>query len=759
MNSYAEDEQGRLFVADGQSDVLVWDGLTAQMERAGLDAPTTGVTIAGSGTGAIAGSYNAFLRFVNRYNDYSNLSPIQDFTTIEAAGGGITGVTNTTPITYTTDAAHGLGTGDFVNVTGVGGNDSANTSGFVTVLSSTSFSIDGSATTADYNGGGTWSSGVFSVDYSDLETTTDTRVVRRQILRNTDGQANVYYVDIDTDDLSSTVLHSTNTDEQLSAQEPQPVTDLIISSGDIVQINPANVNTPPPNHKPFIARYQSRMWYAGSDSYDRGCIEVAENATTVTGIGTGWTTALEGRYLFVPGAVKSYQITAVVDTQTLTLGNPWLGSDDKFLPYSIRTSDAEGELVYYSEAGKPASVPATNAFFIPYDSDLTTGLMDLGSFLYVLKRHSMRKITVQNDPATDGAQYLAASRGCVNNRCWVKVDDMAYLLDTQGIYAFPSQDTDQSMPIQDIFRPDTEGTKINWAASRWFHAVHFPSQQCIYWFVALEGSFLPRHALVFNYRLKRWSIDKMPCAIGASALGNRDGIQQVYLSGEFRQTWLMWSSVLDLVDNLAGTVRGQATSASLFSLTDVNGAFADDVINSVLFIVDGKGKGQARRIVDKTATTLTVKGCWLERPDSSSVYQVGAIPWNFRSGWFRLTPNDKNMDRRIELVYKIQKKAATMDVRFFQNFQDFAEIQWANDKRDGVTSIKGKSDFVFDLTYKDKKGYGGVAQKIMSGNKELYETGLRFSQFELGGTPNQDSPAVYQIVLDGYLSRNDGGQG
>jgi len=71
---------------------------------------------------------------------------VPDKTTVTAATG--------TPIQITTSAAHGLTTGQPIIITGVGGNTNANGSWLVTVISSTKFSLVGSASNAAYTGGG-----------------------------------------------------------------------------------------------------------------------------------------------------------------------------------------------------------------------------------------------------------------------------------------------------------------------------------------------------------------------------------------------------------------------------------------------------------------------------------------------------------------------------------------------------------------------------------------------------------------------------
>lgn len=82
---------------------------------------------------------------------------------LEYYGLAVTGATNATPIVITT-ATHGLTTGDEVTITGVGGNDAANNTAYipayhVTVLSTTTFSLQDPATGDDISGDGNWTSG------------------------------------------------------------------------------------------------------------------------------------------------------------------------------------------------------------------------------------------------------------------------------------------------------------------------------------------------------------------------------------------------------------------------------------------------------------------------------------------------------------------------------------------------------------------------------------------------------------------------
>jgi len=74
---------------------------------------------------------------------------------ITPKNGSITGATNATPIVITS-TAHGLATGDYVDVSSVGGNTAANGFWPITVVDANSFSLNGSVGNGAYTSGGTF---------------------------------------------------------------------------------------------------------------------------------------------------------------------------------------------------------------------------------------------------------------------------------------------------------------------------------------------------------------------------------------------------------------------------------------------------------------------------------------------------------------------------------------------------------------------------------------------------------------------------
>jgi len=742
MTDFAETDLGLLYLADGFSPVMRWDGITPSMELAGLAAPATAPAITSPGSGSTLGVYYAYVRYKDRFGFKSNLSPISAAAIVKGnLTGTITGATNADPIVISA-AGHNRATGDEVTITGVGGNTAANGTWTITVIDANSFSLDGSQGSGAYTSGGSWTASPI-ITYTGLAVPTDPKVTRRQILRNTDGQADVFYVDIDTDDLTSTTLTSTRTDTELATQEAQAILDDLA-------LPLANRRDVPPNHKPYLFHLLSRLFYLGSVDYKRGHVKVTVASTTVTGVGTDWTEAMEGRYLYVTGANESYLISAVDETaQTLTLSTAYLGPTDLFARYAIRPAPAERRTMYWSEAGEPEAVSVFNALSIPENSDEITGGFVRGSFGYILEKRHIHKLTFQDDPARDGGLFPAADRGCINNRCWVLVDSTAYMLDEEGVHRFGGGESGSvSDAIQDLFRPGANVPyAINWQAQEQFHAGHWRQHSTIRWFVCFEGDYLPRHALCYNYRADRWWIERYPFAIASAAKGEVRGVPCVFLGGDGRQVFVSWEGHLDVAQSSAGTVRGTATSAGVLSLSDSGASFPASFVGAPVVIVAGKGKGQERRIVDVSATTLYLDRPWLDRPDTTSIYQVGGIQWQLRLSDFRFAVAEEHKDRRVELVFEPQSRAALLDMRYYYDFSDTPVTQRETvqgAKQRGFSSTAGQTDLVLDLTR-----VRGVASHLLPDHREDSSEGTRFVQLELGGCSNGEEQKLRQVTMNG----------
>jgi hypothetical protein len=579
--------------------------------------------------------------------------------------------------------------------------------------------------------------------YTNVPVSTQAKVVRRQILRNTAGQASTYYVAVDTTDVVSTSFNESLTDTALAANTAVPLFD-----GNGFPL--ANTNAPPPAHKAVVAHHLGRMFATVERGYTQGGVIVTNGSATVTGINTEWTAAFAGRFLWVVGASQSYQIQSVnVAAQTLTLTVNYADATDAFAAYGVRPATAERRLVYYSAAGRPQSWPVIYAVSLTEDGDELTGLMSMGSFLYLVERRHLYRFTFQSDPGQDGFVFLAAVRGCINNRCWVVVEDTAYMLDEAGIHAFSGgQSQPISNPIQQMFLPEGETTYINWQASDLFHASWAPAEEVIRWFVCLSGEYLPRHAVCFDYRDQRWWLEEFPRPVSCSATGTYKGARRVFLGANGNKTLMAGVGTLDGPDATAGTTRGNVTSASLYQLTDAKSNWpAAGLVGWPVTIVSGRGEGQRRTVYQVSGQTLYVRDPWIVLPDATSVYQLGGVQWEYQSSWYRWIADEESEPRRVEVLFEPMDEPATMTL---QIFKDFAAnpIVWKQTqsaaKAEGMASQANSPDLIIDLTIQS-----GFAQQRIDGHKELNVAGFRWLALRLVGVSGVGQQKVYQLGIDG----------
>jgi hypothetical protein len=738
--SFAETPTGTLLLANGIDPMLKWDPLAADADTAGVLAPTEAPELGGMNAGKIAGQYVAFVRYIDKAGNPSDLSPVSN-----AMDTGRDGFIESLKIDGTKilvrSEAHGLATGNPIVIEGVEGPNFAlcNNTWAVTVVDEDTFTIPLSITSGSYNQGGTWTYGVETIVYGNVQVPAEAKVARRQILRNLSGNADTLYVDIDTDDLTSTAFASDREDDDLATQEAVPMT---YGEDDLPYANRFGV---PPAHKAIVAVHQGRAFATADVTYSAGHAEARFNSPVVQGVGTNWRKTFRGRLFYCQKATKPYEIASVDEAaQTLTLTQPYFEAPVKFGSYAIRPAPAERRLLYFSEPGNIEAWPPYNAVALPEDSDEITGLLVKGQFLYVVERRHVYRLTFQEDPLGDGFTFLTIERGCVNNRCHVTVEGITYFLDEAGIHGFDGQDTQNvSDPIQNIFQVDgTEELQVDWSADqRLWHAAHDPVRNTIRWFVAMVGETALTHAICYNYRQKRYWIEEYPTAITASCVSTI-GYRRSLAGTEARRVLCLAEGSLDGVDD-AGTLRGTVTSATSNTLVDVNATFAA-LEGSPVAIVDGTGRGQANVVASNTETAIVFRDEWEVIPDATSIYQVGGISWVWRSGWFRFATDEAENPRDVELVYQPLSVPTTLDLRLYYDHESTPRVWDITSDDENKKLVEGSPFIAFRLD--TSKGY--VIQRI-TGHSDPYAFGDAYVSVELSGVQAGEPVRVHEVVISG----------
>lgn len=600
-------------------------------------------------------------------------------------------------------------------------------------------------------------SGAGSVDYTGLETFVGGDPgARRQILRNTAGQANVYYVDIDTTDLSSLSLSSTLSDDILSAQESQLIQD---EDG----LTRYDRYYRPSSTFAVVCPYNNRVYAAGYVVYTELSASLTFGSKQVYSLRAFPAGLLDDSFNFggslffaAPGSAERYTIDvapfdadADEDTVGFLLKSPWAGATNAFSRYAVSSATELRNAVFYSEAGLPESWHPANAFTVPEDGDDITALYTLNSFLFVTKSRRTYRFSSESDPLRDGAVFQSVGRGCVNHRTAIVVGDMAYVMDAQGVYVFDGrQATPISAAISDLFRgTNVHGYRVNWKCSRYFHGVYCPAEQCIRFFVVLRGDYLPHHALCYSTEFGRWWIEEYAYAVGASCLAPpgrqsgtwQAGAQTVYLAGEGSRVWSLGESALDGVPNWNYTFDGTVLDATPCRITPV-AATSEPVTNTILTVLTGRATGQTRKITNNDSGILTVDRALLPVPAAGDRFCIGAVPYRYLSHRLRFTESEQQDGHSVRIAFEPQTWGSVGVRRYIDHSDDpeklAARVQ--PDDGDGVTGETGDSEVRIDLT--NRSGYA-----VIRGDRHLERDtpGARTVRVELvgasGPTPHRFS--------------------
>ena len=575
----------------------------------------------------------------------------------------------------------------------------------------------------------------------------------KQLWRTIANESGTVYL-VDTLTNGTTTYVDQKSDATLQAGTAMPILNPDLSA------NANRFGVPP--IKFCAAWHLDRMWFTGDVVYNEGSCEVTNGSPTVQGRGTAWTTEMgtERFRFYKEGEDEEYTISSVNEgTQAITLTGNYNGTTDLFGQFAIREEKPEKDLVYYSYVLEPESVPADSSVALPADGDDITGLIPLRQYMFVTKNRFIYRL----DPAAMQGRatpitrpsisvVYAAGRGCVNHRCWVRVEDICYILDDRGVYAFDGSGVqDVSEGIRDYWRG-----AINFRAKKWFHASHDPASGRIRFHVAIGDSYLPTHSLIYDYRRNRWEgEEKYPWMLGANCLGHLyPGQLTTMFGGEFGKHYL-FEGTLD--GTTQRTIRIAATAATQFSITGDASYMPSNPVGSVVSIVSGKGKGQRpRRIVAMSSGKLTVKDLFYPVPDTTSVFQIGGVDWLVKTPRFRFPPSKERTERMTAITADPTDAEATLDVRQYFD-RELLPMNYTVDNVDneGITISRNSPDAVVNLQRARTQGaetweWSGYSQPTRQDSHLGYRRSQqRMIAIELRGVQGVDPIGIHSLEVVG----------
>lgn len=406
-----------------------------------------------------------------------------------------------------------------------------------------------------------------------------------------------------------------------------------------------------------------------------------------------------------------------------------------------------------SEADEPESMSATNVIAVQEntgDDDEITGLMPAGAYLYVLKNRHIYRLEYVAQPRIDVGISQVTKRGCVNNRSWTKIDDVAYLMDQQGIYRFSGSQAEQiSEPIQDLFRDGT----IDWSVSKWFFAESDLTEQVVRFHVsyAADSSTRPRRWLEYNIRNETWQTGSYPGELGGACQCNISGRLRTLVGGENDYTYLMGSGYCDHVTSATTGTAASATSTTL--VVDAGTTLTAAMVGAPLVITAGTGKAQVRKITAINNTTHTISvAAWTTTPDATSTYAIGGIPWNMKTGWLEFVYDDRDYPRAIDIQYVPTSGASSLDIRRYYDLATTPDNNtWPSDSGGYITLTADDPDAVLDLNTSSSSLGANIGWDSLNLQGRLSAAGLSPRQLavELRGTQHTYPIQVTEVNIAG----------
>lgn len=603
--------------------------------------------------------------------------------------------------------------------------------------------------------GGGWARGASSLTYTNVQAPSDRRVVSRQVLRNKFGNATVFYVDVDTTDLTSTTFTTVNTDEMLGAavalQDANGFDLNVIRHGE------------PPNSKRAIASFLNRIFLAVNHVSTSGELAVTNASASIVGQDAFFRTVYDGRSVYPIAASNQqpYLIDSLnVGTQTLTATDTYDGSTANGIAYGLETAAPDDLTLYFSELDDAESWNVLNGLTLTRDEQdgELTGICPLVTSMLVLFENRSSKLTFRASPLLssspefggDGRVVPAAYRGCVNNRCCIKAGGLAYILDNKGIWTYDdSTVNDLSDPIAPMFHAGHQWS-IYWAAKESFHAVFDSLNNTVKFFVVIGDGQLPKHAICYNVDRRRFWLESYPWPITSSVLGRMGNQPAVFYGSTGRRIFVATENLdgIDVNANANSTLRGTVTSARAFTLTDTTASFPTaSLVNAPIVMVSGTSAGQQNIIVSATSTKLTFLKPWVIAPRAGDVYQIGGIPFAWRSQMMRLTQAGSEQLRGVQVSFTPNTRPTTVVARLYPDYDSDAKEFAADYNSDGVSTTNGSDQIV--LNFSQSYGFVEIASDGFFAGRGTH---TRQTTVDLVGVTNGEQIQINQIDVLGVES-------
>lgn len=186
--------------------------------------------------------------------------------------------------------------------------------------------------------------------------------------------------------------------------------------------------------------------------------------------------------------------------------------------YAVDTTGRRPNALVYSEIDEPESVPEANELLVQENTgnpDKIVALIPLASDLLVAQQSHLYKLSYVAQPVLDASIALGAYRGILNWRCWDTMGGVAFIADSNGLYAFDgSAEEPISVPIDNLWRDGV----IDFSKSDKFHVACDTPTKTVRFFYCKAADSEPVRALCYCVATKAWWEEVYPQPVTANCL-------------------------------------------------------------------------------------------------------------------------------------------------------------------------------------------------------------------------------------------------
>lgn len=389
-----------------------------------------------------------------------------------------------------------------------------------------------------------------------------------------------------------------------------------------------------------------------------------------------------------------------------------------------------------SEQDEPESVPLTNTITLQEntgDDDEITGAHQYGANLFVTTDRHKYRVRWAEQPTIDGIAALIDDRGACNQWCWDVFENVAYVMDDAGIYSFTPDggSTSISGPIQNLWDANT-GERIDFSKKEKFFVQADRPNEKIHFFVCYttDSGDYPQRRLTYNIRSQTFDPHEYTQQFGGACYWFSSGKTRVVAGGSNEQICLLDEGT---TEGVVAHVRGSPTSATSTQITDSGASFPAGIVGAQVAIIDGTGKGQKRIITARTSTTITT-AAWTTTPDTTSVYLVGGLEWQWRSKRFEFAEIPLQNSRCVKVAFLPTSGAFWADLRLRFN-NDSSPITF------GRSQNLGDGVVVEETNQTDAKVHFQQAYSAL-------ENAVGFAQFDFSGRQASGAHTDHWVAID-----------